>query len=91
MELFLKATSVLILIGLAFFIAAGLDPVVVWLNRHGIRRWAAVVIVILALFAFVGGFVAAAIPPVSAQTSTLSTSCQSTCTSCRTTVRRSAG
>ena len=70
-ELFLKATSVLILIGLAFFIAAGLDPVVVWLNRHGIRRWAAVVIVILALFAFVGGFVAAAIPPVSAQTSTL--------------------
>ena len=61
----------LILIGLAFFIAAGLDPVVVWLHRHGIRRWAAVVIVILALFAFVGGFIAAAIPPVSAQTSAL--------------------
>ena len=70
-ELFLKASSVLILIGLAFFIAAGLDPVVVWLNRHGVRRWAAVLIVILALFAFVGGFVAAAIPPVSAQTSAL--------------------
>jgi predicted PurR-regulated permease PerM len=70
-ELFLKASSVLILIGLAFFIAAGLDPVVVWLHRHGIRRWAAVLIVILALFAFVGGFVAAAIPPVSAQTSAL--------------------
>jgi len=70
-ELFLRASSVLILIGLAFFIAAGLDPVVVWLNRHGIRRWAAVLIVILALFAFVGGFVAAAIPPVSAQTSAL--------------------
>ena len=70
-ELFLKATSVLILIGLAFFIAAGLDPVVVWLNRHGVKRWAAVLIVILALFAFVGGFIAAAIPPVSAQTSAL--------------------
>jgi predicted PurR-regulated permease PerM len=70
-ELFLRATSVLILIGLAFFIAAGLDPVVVWLTRHGLRRWVAVVIVILALFAFIGGFVAAAIPPVSAQTSTL--------------------
>lgn len=70
-ELFLKATSVLILIGLAFFIAAGLDPVVVWLHRHGIKRWAAVLIVILALFAFVGGFIAAAIPPVSAQTSAL--------------------
>jgi predicted PurR-regulated permease PerM len=70
-ELFLKASSVLILIGLAFFIAAGLDPVVVWLNRHGIRRWAAVLIVILALFALVGGFIAAAIPPVTAQTSAL--------------------
>ena len=70
-ELFLRASSVLILIGLAFFIAAGLDPVVVWLNRHGVRRWAAVLIVILALFAFVGGFIAAAIPPVSAQTSAL--------------------
>ena len=70
-ELFLRATSVLILIGLAFFIAAGLDPVVVWLNRHGVRRWAAALIVILALFAFVGGFIAAAIPPVSAQTSAL--------------------
>ena len=64
MELFLKASSVLILIGLAFFIAAGLDPVVVWLNRHRVRRWAAVLIVILAIFAFVGGFFAAAMPPV---------------------------
>jgi predicted PurR-regulated permease PerM len=70
-ELFLKARSVLILIGLAFFIAAGLDPVVVWLTRHGLRRWAAVAIVVFALFAFVGGFIAAAIPPVAAQTSTL--------------------
>jgi predicted PurR-regulated permease PerM len=70
-ELFLKASSVLILIGLAFFIAAGLDPVVVWLTRHGLRRWAAVLIVILALFAFVGGFIAAAIPPVTTQTSAL--------------------
>ncbi|HEY6786176.1 MAG TPA: AI-2E family transporter [Trebonia sp.] len=70
-ELLLKAHSVLILIGLAFFIAAGLDPVVVWLTRHGLRRWAAVGIVVFVLFAVVGGFVAAAIPPVVAQTSTL--------------------
>jgi predicted PurR-regulated permease PerM len=44
---------------------------VVWLTRHGVRRWAAVLIVIFALFAFVGGFIAAAIPPVTAQTSAL--------------------
>ena len=70
-ELFLQARGVLVLIGLAFFIAAGLDPVVVWLTRHGLRRWAAVIIVVLALLAFVGGFIAAAIPPVTAQISTL--------------------
>jgi predicted PurR-regulated permease PerM len=70
-ELFLKARAVLILIGLAFFIAAGLDPVVTWLIRHGLRRWAAVTLVFLALLALVGGFIAAAIPPLAAQTSAL--------------------
>jgi predicted PurR-regulated permease PerM len=70
-ELLLKARSVLILIGLAFFIAAGLDPVVVWLTRHGLRRWMAVTVVFLGLLALVGGFIAAAIPPVASQTTTL--------------------
>jgi len=70
-ELFLKARGVLVLIGLAFFIAAGLDPVVVWLEAHRLRRWAAVLFVILALLGFVGGFIAAAIPPVTAQISAL--------------------
>jgi predicted PurR-regulated permease PerM len=70
-ELFIRARSVLILIGLAFFIAAGLDPVVVWLTRHGLRRWMGVTLVLFALIALIGGFIAAAIPPVAAQTSTL--------------------
>lgn len=70
-ELFLRAGSVLILIGLAFFIAAGLDPVVVWLTGHGLRRWMAVIVVVFAMLALVGGFIAAAIPPVSAQISAL--------------------
>jgi predicted PurR-regulated permease PerM len=70
-ELFIRARAVLILIGLAFFIAAGLDPVVAWLTGHGLRRWAAVSVVVLALLALAGGFIAAAIPPVVAQMSTL--------------------
>jgi predicted PurR-regulated permease PerM len=70
-ELFISARSVLILIGLAFFIAAGLDPVVVWLTRRGLRRWLAVTVVVLALVVLAGGFIAAAIPPLAAQTSTL--------------------
>jgi hypothetical protein len=70
-ELLLKARSVLVLIGLAFFIAAGLDPVVTWLTRHGLRRWMAVTVVFLALLALAGGFVAAAIPPVASQATSL--------------------
>ena len=61
----------LVQIGLAFFIAAGLDPVVVWLTRRGLPRWAAVTTVLFAGLALVGAFVAAAIPPLAAQTSAL--------------------
>ena len=70
-ELLLKARSVLVLIGLAFFIAAGLDPVVTWLTRRGLPRWAAVATVLFSLLALVGAFIAAAIPPLAAQTSAL--------------------
>jgi hypothetical protein len=50
-ELLIKARSVLILIGLAFFIAAGLGQVVVWLTRRGLPRWAAVSVVVFTLVA----------------------------------------
>jgi predicted PurR-regulated permease PerM len=70
-ELLIKARSVLILIGLAFFIAAGLDPVVVWLTRRGLPRWAAVSVVVFTLVALIGGFVAAAVPPLAAEMSAL--------------------
>lgn len=70
-ELLIKARSVLILIGLAFFIAAGPDPVVAWLTRRGWPRWAAVTAVIFALIALFGGFIATAVPPLAAQTSAL--------------------
>ena len=71
LELATRARSVLVLIGLALFIAAGLDPVVSWLTRRRVPRWAAVVIVLLALVGVTGGFMAAAIPPLAAQTSNL--------------------
>jgi predicted PurR-regulated permease PerM len=71
LELAIRARSVLVLIGLALFIAAGLDPVVSWLTRRRVPRGAAVVIVLLALVGVTGGFIAAAIPPLAAQTSSL--------------------
>jgi predicted PurR-regulated permease PerM len=70
-ELLLKARSVLVLVIVALFIAAGLDPVVKWLTRKGLPRWAAVVAVLLAVFVIIGGFIASAVPPLAAQTSGL--------------------
>ena len=70
-ELIVRARSVLIIIGLAFFIAAGLDPIVGWLVRHRIPRWAAVLTVIVAGLAIAGAFLAAAIPPLANEATAL--------------------
>ena len=66
-ELVIRARSVLVLIGLALFIAIGLDPVVAWLTRRRVPRWAAVVIILLAGVGVAAGFVMAAVPPLAAQ------------------------
>ena len=71
LQIVLKAGSVLILIGLALFISAGLDPAVSWLTRRGLRRWAAVCIVLLVVIGVIGGFLAAAIPPLASQATAL--------------------
>jgi predicted PurR-regulated permease PerM len=70
-ELFLRSKAVLIVVGLALFIAVGLDPVVSWLTRRGWPRWAAVVVVLLAVAAVIAIFFATAIPPLTAQTTAL--------------------
>jgi predicted PurR-regulated permease PerM len=70
-EVIVHARSVLILIGLALFVAAGLDPAVTWLTRHGMRRWLAVITVVLLVLAILGGFLAAAIPPLTQQATAL--------------------
>ena len=70
-ELVIKARSVLVLIGLALFIAAGLDPAVNWLTRRRVPRWAAVCVILLVAVGVVAGFLAAAIPPLSQQAAAL--------------------
>jgi predicted PurR-regulated permease PerM len=70
-ELIVKARSVLIIVGLAMFIAAGLDPIVGWLVRHRFPRWAAVLTVIVCGVGIVGGFLAAAIPPLASEATSL--------------------
>jgi predicted PurR-regulated permease PerM len=63
--------DVLILIGLAFFLAIGLEPAVSWLVGRRFPRWVAVLTVFFAVLATVGGFLAAAIPVVVEQASQL--------------------
>jgi predicted PurR-regulated permease PerM len=59
--------DVLLLIGVALFVAIGLEPAVSVLARHRFPRWAAVTSVLVAGLAVVGGFLAAAIPPLAHQ------------------------
>ena len=66
-------TSVLIIIGLALFIAIGLNPVLVFLVRHGLSRGLAVAIVTFGFVLVVVGFVLAAVPPVSHEVHSLVT------------------
>lgn len=61
-ELIIQARAVLILIGLALFMAAGLEPAVAWLTRRHVPRWAAVIVILLAVLGVVVGFLAEAIP-----------------------------
>lgn len=66
-ELVVTARETLVLIGLALFIAVGLEPAVSWLARRRVPRWLAVVVVFLGLLGAVGGFLAVAIPQLVAQ------------------------
>ncbi|MEN3303332.1 MAG: hypothetical protein V7633_5390 [Pseudonocardia sp.] len=61
------ARNMLVLIGLALFLAVGLEPAVASLVRRRLPRWAAITAVCGGLTAVVGGFIAAAIPPLIAQ------------------------
>lgn len=70
-QIIIAARSVLILIGLALFIAAGLDPLVSWLTRHRLPRWAAVTVVVVGMLGVIAGFLSVAIPPLAAQATAL--------------------
>ncbi|WP_162291387.1 AI-2E family transporter [Mycobacteroides stephanolepidis] len=63
-HLLASMSSVLILIGLAMFVALGLEPAVSWLVNHRCPRWAAVSVVVLVAFGALAAFLAAAIPPL---------------------------
>lgn len=67
-EIIITARDVLVLIGLALFIAIGLEPAVSWLALRRLPRWAAVITVFVVLLGAAGGLLTAAIPQLVAQT-----------------------
>ena len=66
-QIVVTAQDMLVLIGLAWFIAIGLEPAVSWLVGRRLPRWAAVTAVFAGVLGLVGGFFAAAIPVIVAQ------------------------
>jgi predicted PurR-regulated permease PerM len=66
-EMIVTVRDVLLLIGVALFVAIGLEPAVSVLARHKFPRWTAVTTVLVLALAVVGGFLAAAIPPLARQ------------------------
>src|SRR6185369_8681005 len=66
-QLTVVAASILGLIGLALFLAVGLEPAVAWLARRRVPRGAAVLLVSLAIIAVVVAFLGTAMPLLTAQ------------------------
>ncbi|WP_159500092.1 AI-2E family transporter [Microbacterium sp. 18062] len=64
-------STILLYIGTALFLSLGLEPVVAWLERRKLRRWAAVLITVLAVLAVFAGIVWMVIPIIVSQVSQL--------------------
>ncbi len=61
----IDVSSVLLIMGVALFIAIGLNPIIVALTHRGFSRGAAACTVTLGFLLFVALFVAVAVPPIS--------------------------
>jgi predicted PurR-regulated permease PerM len=60
----MSVSSMLVLIGVALFLAIGLEPAASWMVDRGLRRSIATTLVFAAFLAITGAFVASAIPPL---------------------------
>lgn len=69
-------STVLLYVGTALFLALGLDPVVTWLERRGMARWAALILTFIALLAVGTGIVLMVIPILTGQIAELVTRIQ---------------
>jgi predicted PurR-regulated permease PerM len=66
-EIVAAASSVILLVSVAMFLAVGLNPAVEWLMRHGLKRPSAVLAVFVALVAVIVLFGVVVVPVISEQ------------------------
>lgn len=69
----MRISGELVLIGMALFLALGIEPAVSLLARRWLPRWAAVLLVCVGLVGAVSGFLAIALAPLVEQASAFST------------------
>lgn len=67
LDSFQTLSTILLYVGTALFLSLGLDPVVVWLEKRGLQRWAAVLVTILGVLAVFAGIVLIVVPVIIAQ------------------------
>jgi predicted PurR-regulated permease PerM len=72
-QLIVGAQEILILLGLALFLAIGLEPAVSWLVGRRFPRWLAVTTVFVVALAALGGFLTAEIPVIVERAGTFAT------------------
>ena len=64
-------STILLYVGTALFLSLGLDPIVAWLERRKLPRWAAVLITILAVLSVFAGIILMVVPIIVGQISQL--------------------
>ncbi|MFT4220034.1 MAG: AI-2E family transporter [Microbacterium sp.] len=64
-------STILLYIGTALFLSLGLDPIVGWLERRKLPRWAAVLVTVLGVLAIFAGIVLMVVPIIVSQISQL--------------------
>jgi len=69
-------STILLYVGTALFLALGLDPLVSWLERRGLPRWAALVITFIGVLVVFAGIIVIVIPVLVGQISQLVTQIQ---------------
>ncbi len=64
-------STILLYIGTALFLALGLDPIISWMERRRLPRWAAVLITIVGVLALFAGIILMVVPIIVGQISQL--------------------